>query len=246
MRRIMIAAAVLLLGLFVITAQAQSGVISVGKSYQLITPASAAYPDDGKKLTDGKFAATAGGAVYSNPAFVGFNKSNADASGNFEIIIDLGSVHTDLSKFEISYLHQTSVGIYAPSSVTFSVADTRNGTYTQVGTQTIVEPSTTQINKTTITPDGPLSGQFVKVDVKIRAPITDETGGGTITPGWVFIDEISVYGTAASTSISSTTSGVAPPQTGDGITILAFSIIGITAVVMLCIIIKDRKLKDTE
>jgi len=243
MKRIMIAAAVLLLGLFAITAQAQSSVISVGKSYQLITPASAGYPDDGKKLTDGVFAATAGGVGYGNPAFVGFNKSNANANGDFEIIIDLGSVHTDLSKFEISYLHQTDAGIYAPGSVTFSVADTRNGTYTTVGTQTIVEPASTQINKTTVTPDGPISGQFIKVDIKIRAPITDESGGTTVTPSWVFVDEISIYGTTGATSIPSES---IPPQTGDGITILAFSIIGLTAVVMLCLIIKERKLKDID
>lgn len=241
----MIAAAFLLLSIFVISAQAQSSVISTGKSYQLITPASSAYPDTGTKLTDGNFAATAGGVGYGNPAFVGFNKSNANASGSFEIIIDLGSVHTDLSKFEISYLHQTDAGIFAPGSVTFSVAETRNGTYTAVGTQTIVEPAMTQIDKATVTPDGPLSGQFVKVEVKIRDPISDETGGTTITPSWVFIDEISIYGTAAETSsIPSDVSRT--PQTGDGITILAFAIIGVASVIMLCLIVKERKIKDTE
>ncbi len=243
MKRIMIAAAVLLLSITVITAQAQSGVISTGKSYQLITPASSAYPDTGTKLTDGNFASTAGGASYSNSAFVGFNKSNADANGNFEIIIDLGSVHTDLSKFEISYLHQTDAGIYAPGAVTFSVAETRNGTYTAVGTQTITEPTMTQINKTTVTPDGPLSGQYVKVEVRIRAPISDETGGATVTPSWVFLDEISIYGTSATTSLPEESRA---PQTGDGITVLAFAIIGVASIVMLCIIIKERKIKDTK
>lgn len=238
----MIAAAVLLLSISVITAQAQSSVISTGKPYQLLTPASSAYPDNGTKLTDGKYASSAG---YGDAAFVGLNKNDANASGKFEIIIDLGSVHTDMSKFEISYLHQTDAGIYAPGSVTFSVAETRNGTYTTVGTQSIVEPAMTQVNKTTVTPDGPLSGQFVKVDVAIKAPMTDETGGATVTPSWVFLDEISIYGTAGATT-SSTSEVSKPPQTGDGITILAFSIIGVTAVIMLCIVIKQRRVKDTQ
>lgn len=244
MKKIMIAAAVLLLGLSVITAQAQSGAISIGKTYQLITPASSAYPDTGTKLTDGVYATTNGAAVYSNPAYVGFNKSNANENGSFEIIIDLGSVHTDLSKFEISYLHQIDAGIYAPGSVTFSVAETRNGNYTTVGTQIIVEPASTQADKTTVTPDGPLSGQFVKVEVKIRDPISDESGGVTATPSWVFLDEISVYGTASESSVPSEVSK--PPQTGDGITILAFAIIGIASVVMLCIVLRERKIKDTQ
>lgn len=250
MKKIIIAATVMLICCSAVSAGAQSDAVSLGKTYQLITPASSAYPDtSANKLTNGVYASpTEAGSYYQSPEFVGFNRSNVDGNGNFVIVIDLGSVMNDFSRFEISYLNETEVGIFAPVSVTFSVSETRNENYTSVGTQAIDVPEAAapQVNKATVTPEGPVSGQYVMIEIKLRESF-DDGNGNTVTPGWVFLDEISVYGTDGDGNVvSEDDTSQSHPQTGneDDTAMLAYFIIGLTSLLMICGIIMKRKYKE--
>lgn len=245
MKKIIFIAAALLMCLYAIPAGAQGAAVSQDKSYELITPASSGYPDTtAHKLTNGVYAAAnASGSFYQSPEYVGFNQTAKDENDNFVIILDLGSVMTDLSNFEISYLNQTDIGIFAPSSVTFSVSEIRNGNYTPVGTTTIDEPTTagiTESKKTAVTPEGAISGQYVKIEVKHRGDFVDESGS-TIPAGWLFLDEICVYGTTTETSDNN---GNNVPQTGDNVTIIIYGIIALTAIWLTGAILKRRKINE--
>ncbi|HBR31661.1 MAG TPA: hypothetical protein DD733_06220 [Clostridiales bacterium] len=258
MKKSIIVLVVIFICLFCIPVGAQIAV-SVGKAYELVTPASSAYPDtSANKLTDGIFAlpntdtSDNPQSYYQRPEYVGFNQTAADTNGNFVIILDLGEGITDLTGFEISYLNQTDIGIFSPESVTFSVSDVRNDGYAAVGTATIDDSTmagVTEMKKVSVTPSGVISGRYVKAEIKIRKNIADE-GGGTFNAGWVFLDEITVSGNADTSSggISETNSSTdnSMPQTGDGIVLLAYAILAITAICIIGLIISKRKLEENK
>lgn len=185
------------------TASAEEGEISYGKSYALITPASAAYPDSGSKLTDGIYGTLpdGGSSYYSSGAYVGFNQVDTDENGNFVIILDLGRVYGDISAVTIGFLNETGAGIYAPKSVTFALADDRNGDYTELGALNTAKSTESGISETfamTLAADN-AEGRYLRVTVTHLGEFTDADGNAK-TAGWTFIDEISVYSSGDSSN----------------------------------------------
>ena len=91
---------VILLSLLIVSllagrALAEGSEISYGKSYTLITPASAAYPDNSAKLTDGIFGTLPDGSTsyYSSPSYVGFNQvDNCFCLGQIQMAVQKGSL----------------------------------------------------------------------------------------------------------------------------------------------------------
>ena len=124
-------------------------VVSNGAGYTLVTPASEGYPDDGKKLTNGKYGTHQEGldGYYAGGDYVGFNKAELDGNGNFTVIVDLGKVYDNLTEFSLGYLNETAVGITAPISVSFAVSTERNGTYKVLG-QVDTVPTNTEASAT--------------------------------------------------------------------------------------------------
>lgn len=175
---------------FILTTSAR---ISEGKDYSLVTPASAAYPDDGIKLTDGIYGTIPDGSnnYYSSGAYVGFNKENADSDGNFSLILDLGESYDGLTEFTVGYLNETDAGISAPKSVRFAISGERNGEYTDLGSiDTHIEfTSAGETHAKTLTVDA-VSGRYVKVT--ITPEDYSASKGETTTTAWTFIDEIAV------------------------------------------------------
>ena len=252
----MIAAAVLLICLLAMPASAQTAPVSLGKTYQFITEASTGYPDsEGYKLTNGIYASPVPTGdteyYYKSPEYVGLNQSAVDENGNFVIVLDLGSVMDDLSAFELSYLNETDIGIYAPPSVTFYVSETRNGNYTSVGTRVTDEPKTAGVSQTNIArviPEGPVTGQFVMIEIKHLGSFTDDEGNQK-TAGWVFIDEISVFGAtpeAPPVSPDQTQDVTSPgaPQTGDNPEVIAYLIIAFASLLMIIGFIRYRRTRE--
>ncbi len=175
---------------------AEGSEISYGKSYTLVTPASAAYPDDGIKLTDGIYGTIpdGGSGYYSSGAYVGFNQVDVDDNGNFEIILDLGQLREDISAITIGFLNETSAGIYAPKSVSFALADDRNGSYSELGTLDTEKSTENGLSETfamTLAAED-ASGRYLRVTIEHLGEFPD-ANGETKTAGWTFIDEISVY-----------------------------------------------------
>lgn len=176
-------------------ASAEETEVSYGKSYTLVTPASEGYPDDGIKLTDGIFGTIPDGATgyFSSGAYVGFNQNDVDDNGNFVVLLDLGRVYDDLSGFGVGFLNETSVGIFAPKSVTFAVSDTSDGRFTDVGTLDTAKSTDADISETHFDVlEKTASGRFVRVTVEHLGEYTNENGE-TKSVGWTFLDEISVF-----------------------------------------------------
>ena len=176
-----------------LAASAEGVEISLNAEYSLVTPASEAYPDDGKKLTDGIYGTHPEGSdgYYASGAYVGFNKDNVNESGKFAVIVDLGKKYSNISGLTVGYLSEISVGISAPQSVSFALSDDRNGSYTEIG---VVDTAPEDIDisatyaKTLETTNA--SGRYVLVTI-IPMGYTDKEGITSIAP-WTFIDEISV------------------------------------------------------
>lgn len=194
----------------ILTPSAEGSEVSYGKSYSLVTPASAAYPDDGIKLTDGIFGTIPDGmtSYYSGNAYVGFNQVDTDENGNFVIILDLGRTYDDLSAFTVGFLNETSAGIYAPKSVAFALSDDRNGEYNELGTLDTAKTTESGNSETfamTLAAED-ASGRYVRVTVEHLGEFTD-SNGDTKTAGWTFIDEISVYSSGNSSGGTGDNSG---------------------------------------
>lgn len=186
----------MLVFVFVAFPSAEGSEVSYGKTYSLITPSSAAYPDDGIKLTDGIYGTVPDGKTnyYSSSAYVGFNQVDVNDEGNFIIILDLGRVYDDLSAFTVGFLNETSVGIYAPNSVAFAISDERNGEYSDLGRLYTVKQTSDGLSETfamTLATDD-TSGRFVRVTIEHLGDFIADDGTKK-TAGWTFIDEISVY-----------------------------------------------------
>lgn len=196
MKKIIALAVLVLLLIPFGSAIAEEPELSYGKQYDIITPASEAYPDNGSKLTDGIYGTVPDGKTnyYSGGAYVGFNQVDADESGNFVVILDLGGIYNDISAFTIGFLNETSVGIYAPRSVKFEISDERNGEYFEIGELSTAKPTTDGLSDTyasTLVTDD-LSGRYVKVTIRHLGEFMDENGE-TKNAGWTFIDEIAVH-----------------------------------------------------
>lgn len=167
--------------------------LSAGAEYDLITPASEAYPDNGEKLTDGIYGTFAEGTdgYYASGAYVGFNKSNINESGNFALILDLGEVKESITHFSVGYLSETEAGIHAPKTVTFAISEERNGNYEIMGVLETT-PQNTAVAATYVKTleTEEKSGRYVLVTVT-PAEYTGKVDSASVAP-WTFIDEISV------------------------------------------------------
>ncbi len=158
--------------------------------YALITPASSGFPDTGKKLTDGKTGGkTASGKTeyyYKDDAFVGFNRVSAQ-NGCFSIIIDLNDTVSDITRFEVSALCETDIGIYEPKKISVSVSDTFDGEYMSVAEYQNTVRTAAGLSETVTlraVPEQKAKGKYVRFDIYC---INDRSG-------WVFIDELRVIG----------------------------------------------------
>ncbi len=223
-----------------IGASADRGAVSEGKAYTLSVNPSAAYPDDGKKLTDGATATLTDKTYHKSGAYVGINRSSLDESGKIDIVVDLGKTYDELTGFALSYDVEPDAGIYAPESVMIMVSDSADGIYTSVGTVQTTEPAASGTVKTGVAeykPDKAVSGRYVRFTV--QHPLSASADDGTeITAGWIFIDEITVYAETGTT-----------PQTGAvreaWISILLGSAMIITCSgIVFAGIIKKRRLKS--
>lgn len=198
MKRQLCAAFAVLLLLGALTAAAAQTVVSQNKSYTLVTPASSGYPDDGTKLTDGKYGTPvedgSGSHYYRSPGYVGFHRNDADADGNFVILLDLGEKAEDLTSFELGWLNETDVGIFAPRKVEYLIGDTANGTFVSVGSAEPDEPTGAGQQKAgiaVVAPESPAAGRYVRCVITPRGEYTDENGE-TKTAAWTFTDELTV------------------------------------------------------
>lgn len=186
--------------LSVLSVSAAQNVVSLHKGYELLTKASEGYPDDGgEQLTNGKYGTpVANGDVsyyYRDGEFVGFNRSDVNADGNFVILLDLAESYDDLADFEIGYLNETDVGIFAPVKVAFYISDTRDGDFSFVGERTISESTAAGQQKAgiaTVTPETTVSGRYVMCVITPRGTYEQDGNGGEKTATWTFIDEVTV------------------------------------------------------
>lgn len=200
MKRIICLAVFLGCMLSVLSVSAAQNVVSLHKGYELLTKASEGYPDsEEEKLTNGRYGTpvAAGNAsyYYRNGEFVGFHRDDANADGNFVILLDLAESLEDLADFEIGYLNETDVGIFAPVKVTFYISDTRDGDFAFVGERAISESTASGQQKAgvaTVTPETPVSGRYVMCIITPRGTYREEDGGTEKTAAWTFIDEVTV------------------------------------------------------
>ena len=84
--------------------------LSVGCGYQLSRTAGTKFPDGGR-LTDGKQT----GSTYESGNYVGFDGNEA-----LDVTLDLGSMQTDISRFEISMYSNATLGVLLPVYVDVS------------------------------------------------------------------------------------------------------------------------------
>ena len=167
--------------------------ISSEAEYSLVTPASEAYPDDGKKLTDGIYGTHPEGldGFFASGAYVGFNKDNVNENGKFAVIVDLGKKHGNISGVTVGYLNEIAAGISAPMSISIALSDDRNGAYTEIGVlDTAPQDIDTAATYAKTLETNNASGRYVLVTITPMG-YTDKEGITSIAP-WTFIDEISV------------------------------------------------------
>ncbi len=226
---------------------------SEGREYKLITPSSQAFPDNGSKLTDGVYGTLPDGAdaYYSSPAYVGFSLDDADDHGNFVIIMDLGEVRENITEITVGYLNERLYGIYAPKSISFAIAETRNSNYEFIGTVNL----NPEIDGET---GGPLAksfaannatGQFLKVTItpdEFENPKTQSRQRAK----WTFIDEINVRSEPSQVNNQNQLNENSDikgdtPQTGDNsMRPLAFVLLGVSAATMFfSLFVKGRTKK---
>lgn len=96
--------------------------LSVGRSYQLSRTAGTKFPDGGR-LTDGKQT----GSTYESGNYVRFDGNEA-----LDVTLDLGSMQTDISRFEISMYSNATLGVLLPVYVDVSVAGA-DDEFTKIG-----------------------------------------------------------------------------------------------------------------
>ena len=239
MKKILFGVFVCFLMLFPLASSAEEpGPVSVGKEYSVITQASKAYPDDGKKLTDGIFGTVPDGneSFYSSNTYVGFNKTGVDKNGNFVIILDLSERH-EISSLSLGFLNETSAGIYAPRSVGFEISDDRNGDYTVLGsvkTEKRTDLSTPETFSASVETKG-VSGRFIKITITPLNDFIDEQGD-IRSADWTFVDEITVFGSIAAENpfADSELEEDIKPQAGDSRAgIIVFVLLSVSSAAMM-------------
>lgn len=184
--------------LSVLSVSAAQNVVSLHKSYELLTKASEGYPDEGgEQLTNGKYGTPVENGstsfYYRDGEFVGFRREDVNGDGNFVILLDLAEPYDDLADFEIGYLNETDAGIFAPVKVAFYISDTRDGDFTFVGERAVSEstaPGQQRAGVATVTAETTVSGRYVMCVITPRG--TYEQDGGEKTATWTFIDELTV------------------------------------------------------
>jgi len=228
--------------------------LSLGRKYSLITPASKAFPDNGTKLTDGIYATLPDNTegYYASPAYVGFSMDETDDHGNYVIILDLGEERKNITEITIGYLNERVYGIYAPKSISYAMADTRNGDYDYIGTVNI----NPEIDGETA---GPLSkgfaannasGRFLKVTITPGIFENPDTNSRQ-TAKWTFIDEISVRSNPVahndseskeeSPEASDDTAGDTPQAGDNSLRPIAYILLAVSAVAMLVSLFVKKK-----
>ena len=205
--------------------------VSRGKPYRLLTPASAGFPDDGTRLTNGRFGTPIPGGetafYYRSPEYVGFRSESPSEKNPFVILLDLGEVQKDLSSFALHCLYEPEAGIPAPASVSFAVSDTEDGVFEPVGEASPELPAAADVHSPVcarLTPEKAVSGRFV------RCTVTPAEGIGTRQNVWTFLDELTVLqgGLGVWDDASFPTERpVSMPRTGDGSPLpLSFAAVG--------------------
>ena len=184
MKRLLCLVVFLLCMVSVLSVSAAQNVVSLHKSYKVLTPVSEGYPDESLELTNGRFGTPIDNGEasyhYQNDEYVGFRRSDGGETGEIVIVLDLGEQYNELWDFELGYLHEPEVGIQAPVKVSFFLSDKEDGDYTAVGEASPADPKI-KAGILAVHAEKGLSGRYVKA---------------VITPGkntaWTFFDEISV------------------------------------------------------
>lgn len=184
--------------LSVLSVSAAQNVVSLHKGYELLTKASEGYPDEGDvQLTNGKYGTPVENGdtryYYRDGEFVGFNRKDVNGDGNFVILLDLAEPYEDLADFEVGYLNETDVGVFAPVKVAFYIGDTHDGDFAFVGECAVSEstaPGQQRVGVATVTPEATVSGRYIMCVITPRG--TYEQDGVEKTATWTFIDELTV------------------------------------------------------
>lgn len=261
-----------------VTVSAETTNVALGKSYTVsqqyrqsretwswADDAEIAYPDDGKKLTDGKLAEEDTG--YDDPAWIGFHGGAPEYKGTETtpglgysyMRVDLGAVYalTEL-KLYVGTIKLTA-GITVPTSVEFYVSEDGK-TYTGLGELTPVdteESVTAEVSQKT-----DVSARFVEIRIKREAnwmfvsefeAYADASTGNTGNTGNTGSDDEnkgdksdetsstpSESAPAESTPSEATSSGSDKVPTGDT-GILLFAVLGVVAVAGMCIAVRQRR-----
>ena len=145
--------------------------VSADKAYTASVAAAEAYPDSGKELTDGMYAAS--GKDYSDAKFCAWNQDN------LSVVIDLGEVSDKLYKFEVSYLSINIAGIAPLGSASIEVSEDGKS-YTRLGS--VIKPAVEEgvVQKAAYTSAAYIKARYIKFNIKRSS-------------AWVFLDELTVY-----------------------------------------------------
>ncbi|MBR6784253.1 MAG: DUF4434 domain-containing protein [Clostridia bacterium] len=146
--------------------------IALGKSYTLVTPPEASYPDEsGNSLTDGKY----GSAEYFDKAFCGF-------LGKAEMVFDLGSKTEGVYAVGFSTLGGGSAAVYHPNAISVFASDD-GVNFKPVKSESYpadlgIDSLNTQ--KRTLFLGNELDCRYLKIVF-------------TTNQSWIFVDEIEIY-----------------------------------------------------
>jgi len=195
---VLVLSALLTISLCAVFASAAETNVAAGKTYTYTgaytDPSSGqvSWPDtDNKELTDGIFASKDTDVSYGLAMWVGMNQNGAGVvpnSGTVEIVVDLGSTVSGITKFTMNTLQMGGPAIGAPKEVKVSVS-TDNQNFTNVGnmtiTKTIAKPGEGDKGKDDGIYDCTLSSteksaRYVKFTAKLSS-------------AWLFVSEVGVY-----------------------------------------------------
>ena len=111
--------------MFTVTSVAEQINIAYGKTDTVTgaVPHDGYGDTDGKELTDGAI-----NGLGDQPDSTGYVADE----GSFSVIIDLGAIETNLTKFVVYNTYTESWGISKMANVVISICDTQDGTYTNV------------------------------------------------------------------------------------------------------------------
>jgi len=168
-------ASTLLLLVLITSALAAQVNLAKGKEYFLRYPADPKYPDDGTKLTDGRY----GYPDYKDPAWIGTTRKDQIA------VVDLKDLY-NIDKVTINLLRSNDEAVFLPLSI--DVAISEDGIKWQ------------GINSTTLDNKKMPPGKIItykhiveKINQKTRF-----VAFKTIGTVWLFMDEIEVLGDGSS------------------------------------------------